>query len=40
MQDEELAKEVNKIMKGEVEENFSISLDGIWRWRVKFVCPM
>ena len=29
MQDEELAMEVNKIMKGEVEENFSISQDGM-----------
>ena len=29
MQDEELVKKVNKIMKGEVEENFSISQDGM-----------
>ena len=29
MQDEKLAKEVNKIMSGEVEENSSISQDGM-----------
>ena len=29
MQDEKLAKEVNKIMKGEVEIFFSISQDGV-----------
>ena len=39
MQDEELAKEVNKIMSGEVEENFSISQDGMLTIRVEFMCP-
>ena len=29
MQDEELIKEVNKIMNGEIGENFSISQDGV-----------
>ena len=39
MQDEKLAKEVNKIMKGEVEENFSISQDGMLTMKGRVCVP-
>ena len=39
MQDEELAKKVNKIMKGEVEENFSISQDGVLMMKGRVYVP-
>ena len=39
MQDEELAKEVNKIMKGEVEENSSISQDGMLTMKGRVCVP-
>ena len=39
MQDEELAKEVNKIMNGEVEGNFSISQDGMLTMKGRVCVP-
>ena len=39
MQDEELAKEVNKIMSGEVEENFCISQDGMLTMKGRVCVP-
>ena len=39
MQDEELVKEVNKIMNGEVGENFSISQDGMLTMKNKVCIP-
>ena len=39
MQDEELVKEVNKIMEGEVEENFSISQDGMLKMKGRVCVP-
>ena len=39
MQDEELAKEVNKIMKDEDEENFSISQDGMLTMKDRVCVP-
>ena len=40
MQDEKLAKEVNKIVNGEVEENFSISQDGMLTMKGRVYVPM
>ena len=39
MQDEELAKEVNKIMRGEAEENFSNSQDGMLMMKGRVCVP-
>ena len=39
MQDEELIKEVNKIMTGEVGENFSITSNGILTMKGKVCVP-
>ena len=39
MQDEELVKEVNKIMNGEIGENFSISQDGVLNMKGKVCVP-
>ena len=39
MQDEELVKEVNKIMNGEIGENFSISQDGVLTMKGKVCVP-
>ena len=39
MQDEELVKEVNKIMNGEIEENFSISQDRVLNMKGKIYVP-
>ena len=39
MQDEELVKEINKIMNGEVEENFSISQDGMLTMKGRIYGP-
>ena len=39
MQDEKLAKEVQKVMNGEVSENFSISQDGMLTMRGRVCVP-
>ena len=39
MQDEELVKEVNKIMNGEIRENFSISQDGVLTIKGRICVP-
>ena len=39
MQDEELVKEVNKIMSGEIGENFDISQDGLLTMRGRMCVP-
>ena len=39
MQDEELVKEVNKIMNGEIGENFSISQDGVLTMKGRVCIP-
>ena len=39
MQDEELAKEVNKIMNGEIVENFSITKDVVLTMKGKVCVP-
>ena len=39
MKDEELVKEVNKIMNGEIGENFSISQDGMLTMKGKVCVP-
>ena len=39
MQDEELVKEVNKIMNGEIEENFSITQEGVLTMKGRVCVP-
>ena len=39
MQDEELVKEINKIMNGEIGENFNISQDGVLTMKGKMCVP-
>ena len=39
MQDEELIKEVNKIMNGEIGENFSITSDGVLTMKGRVCVP-
>ena len=39
MQDEELVKEVNKIMNGEIGENFCISQDGVLKMKGRVCVP-
>ena len=39
MQGEELVKEVHKIMKGEIGENFSITQDGVLTIKGKVCVP-
>ena len=39
MQDEELVKEVNKIMNGKIEENFSIFQEGVLTMKGKVCVP-
>ena len=39
MQDENLVKEIHKIMNGEISENFSITQDGILTLRGKICVP-
>ena len=40
MQNEKLVKEVQKIMNGEINENFSISQDGVLTIRGRYVCQI
>ena len=39
MQDEELVKEVNKIMNGEIEENFSSTQEGVLTMKDRVCVP-
>ena len=39
MQDEELVKEVNKIVNGEIGENFSITQDGVLTMKGRVCIP-
>ena len=39
MQDEELVKEVNKIVNGEIGENFSITQDGVLTMKGRMCVP-
>ena len=39
MQDEELVKEVHKIMNGEIDENFNITQDGMLTMKSRVCVP-